>query len=279
MVIEETAVDVSQDWLRACAVQRRFMEGRCSWIDGLDCAARCRQVWEVGGDCFDFAPLDAGRAGISIGDASGKGFAAALMISSVQSSLRTAARFTAGAPAATLAAVNQQVHESSLADRYATFFYGVFDAETQTLCYVNAGHNPPMVQRRDGSVDWLNIGGAPLGLFSDSAYEEGYVRLRPGDLVIAYTDGVGGSSESARGRVGCRGSVRSGEEFPRSHRPCSSGCTLREVGQFFARVLGRRRDRGSASGELSGQRSVLIAPRMSLSPSSRVRCPPPPVVS
>jgi len=190
MVIEETAVDVSQDWLRACAVQRRFMEGRCSWIDGLDCAARCRQVWEVGGDCFDFAPLDAGRAGISIGDASGKGFAAALMISSVQSSLRTAARFTAGAPAATLAAVNQQVHESSLSDRYATFFYGVFDAETQTLCYVNAGHNPPMVLRRDGSVDWLNIGGAPLGLFSDSAYEEGYVRLRPGDLVIAYTDGV-----------------------------------------------------------------------------------------
>ena len=84
MVAEEMAVDVSQDWLRACDVQRRFMEGAEPEFDGVDCAARCRQVWQVGGDCFDFAPVTSGQLAVSVGDASGKGFAAALMISSVQ---------------------------------------------------------------------------------------------------------------------------------------------------------------------------------------------------
>ena len=190
MVAEDMAVDVSQDWLRACDVQRRFMEGAKTEFDGVDCAARCRQVWQVGGDCFDFAPLASGQLAVSVGDASGKGFAAALMISSVQSSLRTAAQFTGTDTARTLEAVNRQVFGSSLADRYATLFYGVFDSTDRTLRYVNAGHNPPMVLRRDGSVEWLKSGGAPVGLFSDSTYEEGFVRLDPGDLVVAYTDGM-----------------------------------------------------------------------------------------
>jgi sigma-B regulation protein RsbU (phosphoserine phosphatase) len=82
------------------------------------------------------------------------------------------------------------VHASSLADRYATLFYGVFDAATRTLRYVNAGHNPPMVIRRDSSTVWLETGGAPVGMFPDWTYEEGVVQLNPGDLVLAYSDGV-----------------------------------------------------------------------------------------
>jgi sigma-B regulation protein RsbU (phosphoserine phosphatase) len=89
-----------------------------------------------------------------------------------------------------LEAVNRQVYGSSLASRYATLFYGIFDGTTQTLHYVNAGHNPPMVIRPDNSVLWLKTGGAPVGLFSDSIYEEGMVQLYPDDLVVAYTDGV-----------------------------------------------------------------------------------------
>jgi sigma-B regulation protein RsbU (phosphoserine phosphatase) len=112
------------------------------------------------------------------------------MISNVQSSLRTAASFAASDVAAVLRAVNRQVHASSLADRYATLFYGVFHAATRTLRYVNAGHNPPMVIRRDGSIIWLETGGPPAGMFPDFAYEQGAVQFNPGDLVLAYTDGV-----------------------------------------------------------------------------------------
>jgi len=108
----------------------------------------------------------------------------------VQSSLRTAALFTGNDPAALLKIVNLQAYASSLADRYATVFYGVFDGATCTLRYVNAGHTPPIVLRRNGSIDTLEMGGAPIGMFPDSSYEGGVVQLDPGDLVLTYTDGV-----------------------------------------------------------------------------------------
>ena len=69
-------------------------------------------------------------------------------------------------------------------------FYGIFDAAARTLRYVNAGHNPPVILRRNGSIHWLETGGAPVGTFPDSDYRESVVQLSPGDLVIAYTDGV-----------------------------------------------------------------------------------------
>jgi sigma-B regulation protein RsbU (phosphoserine phosphatase) len=112
------------------------------------------------------------------------------MIASVQSSLRTAGLFTGNDLAALLKLVNRQAYASSLADRYATVFYGVFDRATRTLRYVNAGHTPPVVLRRNGSIDTLETGGAPVGMFPDSNYEEGVVQLDPGDVVITFTDGV-----------------------------------------------------------------------------------------
>ncbi len=159
-------------------------------VETLDYSARCRQLQALGGDCFDFSPLADQRLALTIGDASGKGLAAALMIANVQSSLRTAALFAGNDLSAAFEAVNRQVHASSLADRYATLFYGVYDGATHTLHYVNAGHNPPMVIHRGGSVTCLDPCGAPVGLFPNSTYEECAVALRPGDLVVAYTDGV-----------------------------------------------------------------------------------------
>lgn len=190
MTSDALVVDVSHDWALACDVQQRFMQGLDPAIESLDYSARCRQMRELGGDCYDFAPLADHRLALAVGDASGKGLAAALMISSVQSALRTAALFTGNDGPKVLRAVNRQVHASSDADRYATLFYGVFLGATRLLHYVNAGHNPPMVIRRDGSVTWLAAGGAPVGMFPDSTYEESMVQLHPGDLVLAYTDGV-----------------------------------------------------------------------------------------
>lgn len=90
----------------------------------------------------------------------------------------------------TLDAVNRQVYESSLADKYATLFYCVFDGCTRTLRYVSAGHQPPMLIRRDGSIVRLEAGGAPVGMFPAWNYEEGVIELHAGDVIVASTDGV-----------------------------------------------------------------------------------------
>lgn len=190
MLSEAMVVDVSQDWAFACDVQERFMRLPAAQHDGLSYSARCRQVRALGGDCYDFFLVGRNRLALAIGDASGKGLAAALMISNVQSSLRTASAFSADDLAGAIGAVNRQVHASCAADRYATLFYGVFDEATRTLRYVNAGHNPPFVIHQDGSIERLEASGAPVGIFTDSTYEEGFTQLRSGDLVVAYTDGI-----------------------------------------------------------------------------------------
>jgi sigma-B regulation protein RsbU (phosphoserine phosphatase) len=190
MITEEMVVDVSQDWVLACDVQQGFMQAPCSKSDRLDYSARCRQIRALGGDCYGFMPVSSEQLALLVGDASGKGLAAALMIANVQSSLRTAALFTGNDLALLLKAVNHQAYSSSLANRYATLFYGVFDNGNRRLRYINAGHNPPLVLRRDGSVEWLETSGAPVGMFPDSTYEEKVVELEAGEWVIAYTDGV-----------------------------------------------------------------------------------------
>ncbi len=190
MPSDAVVMETSSEWTAAREVQQRFMQHSGLTIDTLDYGAQCRQMQELGGDFYDFVPLPDNRLALAVGDASGKGLAAALMISNVQSSLRTAELFSGNDAAAVLGAVNRQVYGSSLADRYATLFYGVFDIAARTLSYVNAGHNPPVIMRRNGSIDWLETGGAPVGMFPDWTYEEGAVQLYPGDLVLAYTDGV-----------------------------------------------------------------------------------------
>jgi len=190
MTTEAIAVDVSQDWVLACDVQQGFMQAPCKSSDFLDHSARCRQFRALGGDCYNFIPLKDDCLALVVGDASGKGLAAALMIASVQSSLRTAALFTGNDLTALFKVVNHQAYASSSTDRYATLFYGVFDGATRILRYVNAGHNPPVVIRRDGSMHCLETGGPPIGLFIDSEYKEGSIKLETGDLLIAFTDGL-----------------------------------------------------------------------------------------
>lgn len=190
MTTDDMVVDVSHDWLQACSVQERFMRGPALNNCRLDYSASCRQLRALGGDCYDFACLGDNQVAMLVGDASGKGIAAALMMASVQASLRTAAQFTGNNLAGLFRAVNLQACVSSLADRYATLFYGVLDRATLTLRYGNAGHNPPLVVHGDGSLDWLEPTGAPVGLFPDATWHEEVIHLSPSDLVIAYTDGV-----------------------------------------------------------------------------------------
>ena len=205
MTADTLVVDVSRDWALARDVQKRFMQGLEPDLKTLDYCARCRQMFELGGDCYGFVPLGDQRLALAIGDASGKGLAAALMIANVQSSLRTAALFRAYDGAAVLRAVNCQVYASSPSDRYATVFYGVFDSMRRILRYVNAGHNPPLVFRQDGRVDRLEASGAPVGMFADGGFEERIALLHPGDVVVAYTDGVTDALNSAGEEWGVEG--------------------------------------------------------------------------
>jgi sigma-B regulation protein RsbU (phosphoserine phosphatase) len=207
MTGHELMVDVSQDWMLACEVQQRFMQSLAP-SGSVDYSARCRQVRALGGDCYDFMPLTSNRLALVVGDASGKGLAAALMMATVQSSLRTAALFTGNELAELVRIVNVQAYASSPADRYATLFYGVFDRAARTLRYVNAGHNPPAVLRHDGSVRWLEPSGAPVGMFPDSTYQENVIKLNPGNLVMAYTDGVIEAANPAGEEWGVQGLLK-----------------------------------------------------------------------
>jgi phosphoserine phosphatase RsbU/P len=217
MSSDAVLMEISSEWTAACEVQQRFMgclgpRRIASMAGTVDVSARCRQVRELGGDFYDLVPFSDRRLALAVGDASGKGLAAALMISNVQSSLRTAALFTGNNGAKAIEAVNRQVYGSSLAERYATLFYGVFDGQTRILRYVNAGHHPPMVIRRDGSVTWLESGGAPVGMFPDGNYEEGSMQLDPGDMVLACTDGVIEAADLAGEEWGVEGLRRAASD-------------------------------------------------------------------
>ena len=205
MITESVVVDVSQDWAAACGLQERFMEIPCAIAQRLAYNARCRQMRALGGDCFHFGPLPGRRVGLAVADASGKGLPAALIVANVQSSLRTAALFAPEDPATVVSAVNHQLHACSPVDRYATLFYAVFNENTRTLHYVNAGHNPAVVIRRGQAIVWLGASGPPVGLFAATVYQAPAVQLYPGDLIVAYTDGIVEANNTAGEEWGVEG--------------------------------------------------------------------------
>ena len=174
-------------------VQQRLFPQKLPAIRGLDYAGACRPALGVGGDYYDFLALPDGCLGIALGDVSGKGIAAALMMATLQASLRSEAMRGSDDLGRMIASVNRLVFEASTANRYATFFYAQYDPRGRTLDYVNAGHNPPMLFRRsaDGSrVMRLEAGGTVIGLLESFPFQQARVTLEPGDLLVVYTDGV-----------------------------------------------------------------------------------------
>jgi sigma-B regulation protein RsbU (phosphoserine phosphatase) len=160
---------------------------------GLDYCGRCRPALGVGGDYFDFLALPGGKLGIAIGDVSGKGISAALMMASLQAALRSQASAAAGNVAALISRINALAYQASTAERYATLFYAEYDPQSCALAYVNAGHNPPMVLRTNGltrELLRLETGGTVVGLLPESDWEPGTFQLQTGDLFVAFTDGI-----------------------------------------------------------------------------------------
>ena len=179
-------------------VQEHFFPQRLPSVPGLDYCGRCRPAREVGGDYYDFLELPEGRLGIAIGDVSGKGIGAALMMASLEASLRGQVSVSNNL-AELMTRVNSLVFDASSASRYATLFYAQYDPRSRRLSYVNGGHNPPVILRKSSS-DWqvfrLEAGGPVIGLFMPR-YEQECFDLEPGDAIVLFTDGV---SESMNAR-------------------------------------------------------------------------------
>ena len=172
-------------------VQEHLFPQRLPPAEGLDYCGECRPAREVGGDYYDFLELSDGRLGIAIGDVSGKGVGAALMMASLEASLRALASVVQD-PADLMGRVNSLVCQASATNRFATLFYAEYDPATHRLTYVNAGHNPPMVLRNcDGACRVLRLetGGPVIGLLPQR-YQRGVFSHELGDLVILFTDGV-----------------------------------------------------------------------------------------
>lgn len=171
-------------------VQERLFPQEYPVVPGLDYAGACRPALGVGGDYYDFLPMSSGGVGIAIGDISGKGIAAALLMATLRAFLRGQAIDHETDLSVVIANLNRLVFESSTQNRYATFFLATYDCASRVLRYVNAGHNAPIVVRADGEIARLEAGGSVVGLMRAGSWEQSQVKLEPGDLLVAFTDGI-----------------------------------------------------------------------------------------
>jgi sigma-B regulation protein RsbU (phosphoserine phosphatase) len=158
-------------------------------VQGLDCSGICKAAQEVSGDYYDFLPIASRKLAITIADISGKGVSAGLLMASLQGRLQTYSPIY-GSDVANLAVnLNRLMHISTEGSRFITLFYSVYDEAAQTLTYVNAGHNPPLLVR-SGEFQRLEVGGTVVGPLSDAAYQQETIQLLPEDVLVLFTDGI-----------------------------------------------------------------------------------------
>jgi serine phosphatase RsbU (regulator of sigma subunit)/predicted ester cyclase len=210
-------------------IQQALLPKELPLFDDWEIVPYYQPAREVGGDFYDFLPLADGRVGVIIGDVSGKGIAAALVMANTQSVLRAVSQGSA-TPGELLAQVNE-VHFSYIpTNMFVTCFCGILDPESGRLTYANAGHNPPFRQH-GGKATTLFATGMPLGLMSSMAYEEKETILLPGDSVLFYSDGL---IEAHNPEHEMLGSPRV-RELVKEHAPGAKRLTERvveELGRF-----------------------------------------------
>lgn len=182
-------------------VQSQLFPKEFPHLKTLELWGGCMPARTVSGDYYDFVSLGTDRAALAIGDISGKGISAALLMAHIQSALRSQLVDRAGSsgdsspgsiatsPSVILSILNDHLYKSSPPEKYSTFFLGMYSDETSQLIYTNAGHLAPMIVRQ-GEVLRLAGDGFPVGLFPGIKYEQQAFSLKPGDILVAFTDGV-----------------------------------------------------------------------------------------
>ncbi len=198
-------------------VQAQLFPRQVSELESLEVHGFCRPARTVSGDYYDFLTASSHKLILAVGDISGKGISAALLMATIHSAVRAysvenlpqmrepvALGAVAGSgrimatwpegvevsPGALLSLLNHQLYESTPPEKYATLFLGIYDGRSHHLTYSNGGHLPPILIGTDGAIRRLEAGGTVVGLFDNMSYEEGSVEMHPGEILLAYSDGV-----------------------------------------------------------------------------------------
>ena len=198
-------------------VQAQLFPRQVSELESLEVHGFCRPARTVSGDYYDFLTASSHKLILAVGDISGKGISAALLMATIHSAVRAysvenlpqmrepvAVGAVSGAgrvmatwpegvevsPGALLSLLNHQLYESTPPEKYATLFLGIYDGRSHHLTYSNGGHLPPILISKDGTIRRLEAGGTVVGLFDNMTYEEGAVEMHPGEIFLAYSDGV-----------------------------------------------------------------------------------------
>jgi sigma-B regulation protein RsbU (phosphoserine phosphatase) len=190
-----------RQWAEAQATQQALMPRALPALPGMELAAVCRPAGELAGDYYDIRPMANERVLLCIGDVAGKGPAAALVMANLQAAVKTLAEEDLP-PIELCRRVNRVLCGNCEEGRFVTFFCGVLDTADRTMRYVNAGHNPPVVARPNGSMLRLGDGGPVLGEFPDWSAAQGEIQLASGDRIVLYTDGITEASNLAGDEYG-----------------------------------------------------------------------------
>lgn len=187
--IEQTERILARDLAHAAEIQKALLPSAAPIVPGFDLAGINIPSRSVGGDYYDYLALPTGRIGIALGDVAGKAMPAALLMTSLQASVRVLAEHET-----VLSEMMERLNRVTAANcppgKFITFCLCILDAANGRIEYCNAGHNPPLIVRRDGSVEQLTEGGPVLGILPQAAYSEATAQLDRGDLLILYSDGV-----------------------------------------------------------------------------------------
>jgi sigma-B regulation protein RsbU (phosphoserine phosphatase) len=185
----------------ATEIQQRFQPSGPPIVEGYEFQGISFSCFEIGGDYYDFIPRGDGTMLIALGDVSGKGTAAALLMSSLHAAIH--GQVAAKTPLdEAIVSVNQYLAENTPANRFVTLFAAELDSATGKLRYINAGHNPPLVGRAGGEVEQLSSGGLPLGIMPMAEYDVGEIALNSGDVLVVYSDGVSEANNLAEEEFG-----------------------------------------------------------------------------
>jgi sigma-B regulation protein RsbU (phosphoserine phosphatase) len=170
-------------------IQEKLLPHEMPVVPGFEITGTSLPSQQVGGDYFDFLDIEEGLLGIAIADVSGKGIPAALLMANLQASLH-AQILQQGEVSEVAYRINNLLYKSTDAHMFVTFFYGILDRQRSLFTSTNAGHNPPLIFRSDGSIERLSEGGLILGFQPDVLYEQQTVMIEPGEVVVLYTDGI-----------------------------------------------------------------------------------------
>ncbi len=261
----------------AAEVQARLFPGCVPDLVSVEIAAECRAARGVAGDYYDYIEVTPGLVALALGDVSGKGVSASLVMSNLQASLRAQAAITAerlsmaeravavsagdgskvlarvmadadieGAVSRKVTNINKQLCQSTEGNRFATLFLALYEDRTRTLRYTNAGHNAAILVRRDGSAERLSTGGMMVGAFDWAEYEEARTTLEPGELLMIFSDGISEAENEAGEEYGEERIVN----FMIEHRALSA--------HDLRRVLFEEIDKWSGERERGDDQTLLI---------------------